>query len=264
MGSVSWTFAPGALALALCLAAVGAELCDARDLGTTGELFPIAEPDLMALIEAKVAGLVGGDGLKRMEEEFQSKARTFAETPPGRKLPRAEKSRNFTFDPSITLGRDLADQNGFVFASAGTQVNPLAYSHFDKAILFIDGDDPVQVAWALAQGDETSSLIVLTSGRPLDLTRRFGRRFWFDQNGVLSTRFQIAHLPSRVTRADPVLQIEEVALPGSGPGQAAVTVPIAGAMSVPEPGNDARQHSTFSAGPLPDVASVPASERAPQ
>lgn len=264
MASVSWSLAPGALALALCLAAVGAELCDARDLGTMGELFPIAEPDLMALIEAKVASLVAGEGLKRMEAEFQSKARAFAEAPPGRKLPRATESRTFTFDPSITLGRDLADQNGVVFASAGTQVNPLAYSHFDKVILFIDGDDPDQVAWALAQGDEISTLIVLTSGRPLDLSRRFGRRFWFDQNAVLSTRFQIAHLPSRVTRADPVLQIEEVVLPGAGPAQAATAVPMAGATSEPEPVRASGQNSTFSAGPLPDAARDPASEPAPR
>lgn len=190
----------------------------ARDLGTFGELFPIAEPDLMALIQSKVAALVGGDGLHRMEEDAQAKAKSVAEAPPGRKLPRATVTVSRTFDPAITLNRDLADQNGQVFAAAGTQVNPLAWSQFRKAILFIDGNDADQVAWALAQGDETNSLIVLTSGRPLELTRRNGRRFWFDQNAVLITRFQIARLPSRVTRADPFLLIQEVALPtGAAP-----------------------------------------------
>jgi conjugal transfer pilus assembly protein TraW len=185
----------------------------ARDLGTFGELFLIAEPDLMALIQSKVAALVRSDGLHRMEEDAQAKARSFAEAPPGRKLPRAKVTASRTFDPAVTLNRDLADQNGQVFAAAGTAVNPLAWSQFRKAILFIDGDDADQVAWALAQGDETNSLIVLTSGRPLELSRRNGRRFWFDQNAVLSTRFQIAKLPSRVTRADPFLLIQEVALP---------------------------------------------------
>lgn len=207
--------AAAAVGLVLAVAfAPGTSL--ARDLGAFGELFPIAEPDLMALIQAKVAALVGGDGLHSLEEDAQAKAKSFAEAPPGRKLPRATATVSRTFDPAITLNRDLADQNGQVFAAAGTEVNPLAWSQFRKAILFIDGDDADQVAWALAQGDETNSLIVLTSGRPLELTRRNGRRFWFDQNAVLSTRFQIAKLPSRVTRADPFLLIEEVALP-NGP-----------------------------------------------
>lgn len=206
--------AAAAAAVGLVLAsAVVPGVVFARDLGTFGELFPIAEPDLMALIMEKVAALVGGDGLRRMEEDAQAKARRFADAPPGRKLPRATVTVSRTFDPAITLNRDLADQNGQVFAAAGTEVNPLAWSQFSKAILFIDGDDADQVAWALTQGDETNSLIVLTSGRPLELSRRHGRRFWFDQNAVLTTRFQIAKLPSRVTRADPYLLVEEVALP---------------------------------------------------
>lgn len=184
----------------------------ARDLGNFGEVFPIAEPDLLALIKGKIRAMVADGGLERLQDEMQDRARSYARRPKGLTLPRAMEDRSFTIDLSIRVDHDLADQNGEVFAAAGTVVNPLAWSGFDKAILFIDGDDPDQVTWAMAEGDELDSLIVLTNGAPLDLSKTRGRRFWFDQSGILANRFQIAHLPSRVTRADPVMRVDEVAL----------------------------------------------------
>ncbi len=199
------------LSLAIGLAATAS--ASARDLGNFGEVFPIAEPDLLALIKGKISAMFADGGMKRLTTEMQGKARGYANRPKGLDLPRATEDRSFTLDLSIRVDHDLADQNGVVFAAAGTVVNPLAWSGFDKAILFIDGDDPDQVAWAVKQGDELGSLIVLTQGAPLDLSKALGRRFWFDQSGILANRFQIAHLPSRVTRADPVMRIDEVALP---------------------------------------------------
>jgi conjugal transfer pilus assembly protein TraW len=202
------------LSLSLVL---GATLhASARDLGNFGEVFPIAEPDLLALIKGKISALIADGGMERLTTEMQDKARGYANRPKGLDLPRATEDRSFTLDLSIRVDYDLADQNGVVFAAAGTVVNPLAWSGFDKTILFIDGDDLDQVAWAISQGDELDSLIVLTQGAPLDLSKTWGRRFWFDQSGILTNRFQIARLPSRVTRADPVMRIDEVALPENG------------------------------------------------
>ena len=199
------------LSLALGLGATAS--ASARDLGNFGEVFPIAEPDVLALIKGKISAMIADGGMERLTTEMQDKARGYANRPKGLALPRATEDRSFTLDLSIRVDHDLADQNGVVFAAAGTVVNPLAWSGFDKTILFVDGDDPDQVAWAVRQGDELDSLIVLTQGAPLDLSKTWGRRFWFDQSGILSNRFQIARLPTRVTRADPVMRIDEVALP---------------------------------------------------
>ena len=184
----------------------------AKDLGNFGEVFPIAEPDILALIEGMVAAMLADGGMARMQKETRATAQHYAERPKGTTLPRALESRSFMVDLSIEVDHDLADQNGVVFATAGTRVNPLGYSSFSKAILFIDGDDQDQVAWALGQGNELDSLIVLTQGAPLNLGRTWGRRFWFDQNGILTARFHIARLPSRVTRADPLMRVDELAL----------------------------------------------------
>lgn len=202
--------------LSLAFGLASAASVSARDLGNFGEVFPIAEPDLLALIKGKISAMIADGGMERLTAEMQDKARGYVHRPKGLALPRATEDRSFTLDLSIRVDHDLADQNGVVFASAGTVVNPLAWSGFDKAILFIDGDDPDQVAWAVRQGDELDSLIVLTQGAPLDLSKTWGRRFWFDQSGILTNRFQITRLPSRVTRADPVMRIDEVVLPRQG------------------------------------------------
>lgn len=189
----------------------------ARDLGNYGQVWAVSEPDFLEEILGRLRAMEEDGGLARMEREMQDRARAYAERPRGNDLlTRAEEPRRFTVDLSIRLDQDLADQNGTVFAAAGTTVNPLAYSTFDKAILFIDGDDPDQVAWATAQGSELDTLIVLTRGAPLELMRRNGRRFWFDQDGIMTQRFSIARLPSRVTRADPVMLVEEIPLPRHG------------------------------------------------
>ena len=119
-------------------------------------------------------------------------------------------------DPSITLTEDLVDHQGVVFARAGTVVNPMAYSRFNKRIVLIDGDDPDQVSFALSDGDELNTLLVLVNGDPLGLMREHGRRFYFDQDAVLVNRFGIQNVPAVVQRADPLMQVEEIALGKNG------------------------------------------------
>lgn len=189
----------------------------AKDLGNFGEVFVVNEPDFLKALMDRLRAMEADGDLARMEREMQDKTRAFANRPHSTlNLPRAEKPARFTVDLSIRLDRDLSDQEGRVFATAGTVVNPLAHSGFQKVILFIDGDDPDQVGWATRQGSELDSLIILTRGAPLELMRKHGRRFWFDQDGKLVDKFRIAHLPSRVTRADPVMLVEEVPVSAGG------------------------------------------------
>lgn len=201
------------MASTLGVAMVVSPCVQARDLGNYGEVFAVTEPDFLAEIMARLKAMEADGGLAKMERDMQDRTRSYAMRPRSAgALPSAEVNRAFDIDLTIQVDRDLADHKGQVFAPAGTVVNPLAYSHFRKTILFIDGDDPEQVEWAVAQGTELDSLIVLIKGAPLELMRKHGRRFWFDQDGVMTGRFQIARLPSRVFRMDPVMRVEEVAL----------------------------------------------------
>src|SRR3546814_6219095 len=78
-------------------------------------------------------------------------------------------------------------------------------------LLFFDGDDPDQLAWAL--GVSPGAKLILTKGAPLELMKARQRRFYFDQDGKLIAHFGIRALPARVRQNGRVLEVSEVALP---------------------------------------------------
>lgn len=185
----------------------------AKDLGAHGPLFEVAEPSLLDTIKTRLSDMEAAGELDQMRQEMQNTTRAYVNRPrPVQGLGKAEEYAVWEVDMSITLTEDLTDHRGQVFARAGTVVNPMAYSRFSKRIVLFDGDDPDQVAFALADGGELDTLLVLVNGDPLGLMREHGRRFYFDQDAVLVNRFGIQNVPAVVQRADPVMQVEEIAL----------------------------------------------------
>lgn len=189
----------------------------AKDLGTHGPLFEVEEPSLLDTIKNRLTEMEAAGELDQMRQEMQDTTRAYVNRPrpvPG--LGKAEEYSIWEVDLSVTLTEDLVDHQGVVFARAGTVVNPMAYSRFIKRIVLIDGDDPDQVSFALSDGDELNTLLVLVNGDPLGLMREHGRRFYFDQDAVLVNRFGIQNVPAVVQRADPLMQVEEIALGKNG------------------------------------------------
>ena len=203
-------------AISLCAVAMTGQ-GRAKDLGAHGPVFEIIEPSLLDSIKARLRDMEATGELDRMQQDMQDTTRAYVNRPrPVEGVGKAETYATWDVDLSITLSEDLADHNGQVFARAGTVVNPMAYSRFNKRIVLLDGDDADQVAFALADGDELDTLLVLVNGDPLGLMREHGRRFYFDQDAVLVERFGIQNVPAVVQRADPVMQVEEIALGKNG------------------------------------------------
>ena len=184
----------------------------AKDLGVRGATWPVAEPDLLAQIEARLLEMQRSGELARLQEEARARARRQLEEPdpvPGIAPARTERSR--LFDPSITVERDIRAPDGALIAAAGTRVNPLERITLARDLLFVDGRRGAEIVWALAREIETGrpSKIVLLAGRPLDLMRRHRRAFFFDTGGRLAARFGIAATPSLVEQAGEQLRISE-------------------------------------------------------
>ena len=201
-------FLLAALSFALSLAA---QPGSAKDLGVRGAVWPVAEPDLLAQIEARLGELEASGEMARMRREAVERARQRIEAPArveGIEAARVHRTR--LFDPSITLDRDIRTADGTLIAARGARVNPLDARPLTRDLLFIDGARPVEVAWAL--GREQPARIVLVAGRPLDLMRVHGRPFFFDQGGRLSKRLGLRATPSAVTAEGAVLRITEVPL----------------------------------------------------
>ena len=187
----------------------------AADLGTHGPLYEIEEPSLLETIHARLSEMESNGELEDMKAEQQQRTKDYVRRPkPVSGLIRATEDASWDVDLSITVIEDIADHRGVVFARAGTVVNPLAFSRFNKRIVLFDGDDPEQLSFALSHGDELDTLLVLINGDPLSLMREHGRRFYFDQQSVLSDRFGVRHVPAEITRGTHMMHVREIVLEG--------------------------------------------------
>jgi len=184
----------------------------AKDLGVRGATWPVAEPDLLEAIEARLVEMQRSGELARLEEEARARARRQLEEPdpvPG--IARAREERSRLFDPAITVARDIRTPDGTLIAAAGTKISPLERLPLTRGLVFVDGRREAEIAWALARDRETGrpAKIVLLAGRPLDLMRRHRRPFYFDTGGRLAARFGIAATPTLVEQAGSGLRITE-------------------------------------------------------
>ena len=204
-----------AMLLAAVLAGMTAA-ASAKDLGVRGATWPVAEPDLLEEIEARLVGMQRSGELARLEDEARSRARRKLEEPdpvPGIAPARDHRSRSF--DPSVAVARDIRTPDGVLIAAAGTRVNPLERLPLTRDLVFVDGRREAEIAWALAH--ERPVKIVLLAGRPLDLMRRHRRPFFFDAGGRLAERFAITATPTLVVQDGQALRITEFPVPDRDP-----------------------------------------------
>lgn len=203
------------LAYAFFAVSLGSAPAIAADLGVVGALFEIEETNLLDRLEARFAELEAEGAVEKLREDMTDRTKGYVNEPrPVLGIVKATKTTTRMFDPSMTVEQDLADHRGVIFARAGTVVNPLDYLPSQPPVmLLIDGRDPEQVAWAIGQGDEIDSRIILVSGRPIDLTKEHRRRFYFDQDAIISTRFGLTAVPVRIEAEGRMMKITEVALP---------------------------------------------------
>ena len=191
----------------------------AKDLGVRGATWPVAEPDLLEQIEARLLDMQQSGELARLQDEARGRARRTLERPdpvPGIAPAKTERSR--LFDPAITVAQNIRTPDGVLIAAAGTRIDPLTRLPLTRGLVFIDGRREAEIAWALAH--DRPAKIVLLAGRPLDLMRRYRRPFFFDTGGRLAARFSIAASPTLIEQDGARLRLTEIPVedPGSKSG----------------------------------------------
>lgn len=185
----------------------------AQDLGVIGPVFPIAEPSLLEVILSKLREAEATGVLARIQRETQANVKRGIEQPaPVERITKTIKARSFYYDPSIVVPYAIADAEGKVIVAPGTRVNPLDTVSLSKALLFIDARDPAQVGRARSILDERGGKVkvILTGGSYLDLMRRWKRPVFYDQQGALSEKLGIRHVPALVSQEGKKLKIEEI------------------------------------------------------
>jgi conjugal transfer pilus assembly protein TraW len=200
------------LALAL---SVGGAPATAKDLGAYGATFEVIEQDLLSVLLSKLKAAEASGKMAELNRAFVARVKARLNRPvPVAGVSATVQPRTWLFDPSITVPQDFADASGRVFAHKGDVIDPLdRLPGFNRVLVFIDGDDPRQVAFALQRArrdPKAKAYIVLTSGAPLDLMRRSGVEMFFDQDGSLSGHFGVTHVPAVVEREGRALRVSEL------------------------------------------------------
>jgi conjugal transfer pilus assembly protein TraW len=196
---------------ALIAASLPASPVIAKDYGQVGTVFPVIETDLLRVIEQKLSTLQSSGQIDAMNQAFRSHAEAKVRRPtpvPG--IERASTPRTWLFDPSIVIDHDIRDQKGNLIAPRGRRVNPLDFIVVKTPLVFINGDDPAQVAWALKRYDDKAKLIMV-SGAPLEAMTTYQRRFFFDQDGRLTAKFGIHAVPAVVVQEGHAMRDNEIA-----------------------------------------------------
>ena len=209
----------GPASILLALLGVGSlpMMASARDFGTFGPTWAIAEPDLLAVIKARLEAARQNGTLDAMNRRFVETAQASVRRPHAvTGMTPATSERRWSFDPSVTLSQDIRDARGNLIAAQGQRFNPLTHLNLAHSFAFIDGDSAEERDWDMHQGAPDRLWIVLVKGSPTDLMKATQRRFYFDQMGTLTGRFGIAHTPALLIQQGDHLDIREVALPHAG------------------------------------------------
>lgn len=178
-----------------------------QDFGTRGKVFPIKEESLLVEITRKLKVAKEDGSLEKLQNEFTQKVKDKINRPnPVANVKRAKENRSWTYNPTYRQDKDIKDGRGNIIVRAGTTVNALDTMSWGEPIIFIDGDDKEQVAFAKKQKGK----ITLTRGAPLELANNIGRRVYFDQGGILCAKFKIENVPAKVEQEGNLLRVSEV------------------------------------------------------
>lgn len=185
----------------------------ARDYGQQGTVSPVLEPDLLAVIEARLHAAQASGKIAAMNRELAARTTERVKRPaPVLGITTAKVPRSWDYDPTITVAADIRDHQGDLIIPAGRRINPLDTVPLRQSLVFLDGDDPAQMAWALKATTQLNAKLILTSGSPFEAMKAGQRRFFFDQGGKLTAKFGIVHVPAVVEQAGRVLKVSELVI----------------------------------------------------
>ncbi|WP_210359042.1 type-F conjugative transfer system protein TraW [Sphingomonas beigongshangi] len=203
----------GVACLGAAVLFTGAVRGEARDFGQLGQTFPVIEADLLSTIEARLQRAQATGEMDRFNATFAKRVEAKVRRPvPVAGITPAEQPRAWNYDPSITLEREIRDHKGQVIAQAGQRINPLDFVSMRQSLVFVDGDDPAELAWATRRFSELNAKIIFVNGSPIDSMTARKRRFFFDQDGRLTAKFGIRHTPAVVSQAGNQLRVSETVI----------------------------------------------------
>ncbi|RZI47498.1 type-F conjugative transfer system protein TraW [Rickettsiales endosymbiont of Peranema trichophorum] len=185
-----------------------------KDFGVIGSTWNIEEKDGIESIKEKLVEMEKTGELEAHNQEILRRIKDGVLHPGGLGIPRAQQTRVFRYDPTVTIQEDLKDAEGKVLRKAGSTFNPLDVVHMPYKLIFFNGEEEQQVQYALRRynEEEIKPKLILTDGSPIDMEKEYGVEVYFDQIGLLVEKLDIRALPAIVKQENNRLLIQEVVL----------------------------------------------------
>lgn len=128
------------------------------DMGRLGPVRPIAEPDLISVLEQRL-----------LMRDFAPAKASAMKRYFGRvdfvPLPAAREPRRRSVDPAVIVTRDITDADGRVLVEAGRRINPLDLFPFGSRLIVFDATDRAQLEVARRAMREAESKAILLTTR---------------------------------------------------------------------------------------------------
>jgi len=181
------------------------------DLGRFGEIYEIAEIDLLEEIKRRLAAM------DWPQKQQQAIAR-FWETRKFEMLPSAQEDRNRVIDLTVTAPRDLVAANGQLIIRAGQTINPLEKMPFSLCLVVFDATEKsqVQAAQQLSCQDKKARVMYLATQLPrqdgwegLKTLETTLNAPVFLLTSDVRQRFQLQHVPAVIEQAGNRIAVHE-------------------------------------------------------
>lgn len=185
--------------------------CFAKEFGTRGGVSQISEEAFLEMINRKLSKIDIADHQNKINEIAKERV---LNPKPVKNISSATKSRSFYYDPTYSLTKDVVLPCGKILYKKGQEVNPLSHMDFNRRLFFINGNSKKEVKWLKDQlksaQQDIEDRIILVGGSPIKLEKEIKQNIYFDQNGVLTSKFGIKHSPAIVVARPPNLLINEI------------------------------------------------------
>lgn len=181
----------------------------AVNIGVVGSIFPVTELSLMKFIEFNQDVI---------QEEWKSQVSEHANRPTPLDIKRAKITKEHFYKPVIVLQSDLLGENGEVLWPKGTKVNALDnMSSYSPNWILFNADDKAQMLWAKRMlKTYKNAKVILTGGSIDNAENELLCPIYFDQEGLITEKLKIKHVPTFVTRASNSLKIREILIAENG------------------------------------------------
>ena len=197
-----------------------APIIHAETVGVYGSVYPIGEEDLLAFIQKRLLQLEKNGSFDQLQTQFTVQVeRHILRPPPVDWLTTTQTTRVFSYDPTLVVTRDIPDSRGQVIIAKGTTVNPLESFTLHEILLFLDADDQRQLKWAQNAFNQITQVFpnylvkyILVRGDIQKSSQTISHNVYFDQEGLLSKKFGLQHIPAMIWQTGRVLTIEEISI----------------------------------------------------